>query len=94
MMKYIRIKMSLIVVICAVGNLATLRGAFAYGEMHCGLRPLPSPGCHIGRCVNGQWEEICGGSYGSPLSCGLRPLPAPGCHIGRCVNGEWEQICN
>ncbi len=28
-------------------------------NMTCGVKPLPNIGCTIGRCVNGQWEEIC-----------------------------------
>ncbi len=73
--------------------LVTLQGeAFAQGNLTCGLRPLPSIGCRIGRCVNGQWEEIC--SQAPALTCGLRPLPNVGCRIGRCVNGAWEEICD
>ena len=28
-------------------------------SMVCGFAPLPRLGCSIGRCVNGQWEQIC-----------------------------------
>jgi len=28
-------------------------------SMTCGFAPLPRLGCSIGRCVNGQWEQIC-----------------------------------
>jgi len=26
----------------------------------CGFKPFPRLGCRIGRCVNGQWEQVCG----------------------------------
>lgn len=29
------------------------------GIHHCGLKPLPEVGCHIGNCVNGRWENVC-----------------------------------
>lgn len=29
-------------------------------QRYCGLKPKPSPGCHISeQCINGGWEEIC-----------------------------------
>lgn len=61
-------------------------------NLNCGLKPLPKLGCRIGRCVNGEWEQVCDSNPG--LSCGLKPLPALGCRIGRCVDGVWEQVCD
>jgi hypothetical protein len=72
-------------------DLLGIRSASAQ-SLTCGLKPLPSLGCRIGRCVNGAWEQICDQS--PAVSCGLQPLPAVGCRIGRCVSGVWEQVCD
>jgi hypothetical protein len=61
-------------------------------SLTCGLKPIPALGCRIGRCVNGEWEQICDQNPG--LTCGLKPIPAIGCRIGRCVDGVWEQVCD
>jgi len=58
----------------------------------CGIKPIPDIGCRIGRCVDGEWEQVCDRSPG--LSCGLKPIPDIGCRIGRCVDGAWEQVCD
>lgn len=57
------------------------------GEITCGIKPIPNLGCQIGRCIDGQWEQVCN-------TCGIKPIPQIGCQIGRCVSGQWEQICN
>ena len=72
--------------------LTGLEFTLASGELHCGLKPLPEIGCHIGRCVDGEWEQVCDTS--PSLVCGLKPLPEIGCRIGRCVDGQWEQVCD
>ena len=59
--------------------------------LNCGLKPLPKLGYRIGRCINGQWEQVSEG-YSSGLNCGLKPLPQLGYKIGRCINGQWEQV--
>ena len=61
-------------------------------SLTCGIKPIPNIGCRIGRCINGQWEQICDQNPG--LSCGIRPIPDVGCKIGRCVDGAWEQVCH
>lgn len=35
--------------------------AYSYAQ-NCGFKPNPQFGCKIGRCVNGKWEQVCGGS--------------------------------
>ena len=65
----------------------------AQSNLNCGLKPLPRLGHRIGRCVNGEWEQVSTGSN-SNLNCGLKPLPRLGHRIGRCINGEWEQVSN
>ena len=57
----------------------------------CGIKPLPRIGYEIGRCVNGQWEQVSRNSSGT-IECGIKPLPRIGYEIGRCVNGRWEQV--
>jgi|GEM_PF-6851574 len=61
------------------------------GSLNCGLKPLPELGYEIGRCINGQWEQV-SKSFSSGLNCGLKPLPELGYEIGRCINGQWEQV--
>ena len=61
------------------------------GTLNCGLKPLPQLGYEIGRCINGQWEQV-SKSSNSNLNCGLKPLPQLGYEIGRCINGQWEQV--
>ena len=61
------------------------------GGLNCGLKPLPKLGYKIGRCVNGQWEQVSAG-FSSGLNCGLKPFPKLGYKIGRCINGQWEQV--
>ena len=29
-----------------------------FGGLNCGLKPLPQLGHRIGRCINGQWEQV------------------------------------
>lgn len=60
-------------------------------SMNCGLKPLPQLGYEIGRCINGQWEQV-SKSNSSNMNCGLKPLPQLGYEIGRCINGQWEQV--
>jgi len=57
----------------------------------CGLKPKPTAACHIDRCVNGAWEEVC--DLNPAMSCGLKPVAKLGCRIGRCLRGGWEQVC-
>lgn len=64
-------------------------GTPSYG---CGIKPIPKPGCQVGRCINGVWEQVC--SNNSGVVCGVKPIPNIGCQIGRCVNGAWEQVCS
>ena len=52
-------------------------------SLSCGVKPIAKLGCSIGQCVNGQWQQICGGNTSS-LKCGLKPLPKLGCRIGQC----------
>ena len=66
--------------------------AHAHGNLTCGLQPLPDIGCHIGRCVDGAWQQVCNSA--PTLTCGIRPIPDVGCRVGRCVDGAWEQVCN
>jgi hypothetical protein len=61
------------------------------GSLNCGIKPLPRLGHKIGRCINGQWEQVSSQASGG-LNCGLKPLPKLGHKIGRCVNGQWEQV--
>lgn len=59
--------------------------------VQCGVKPIPRVGYRIGRCINGQWEQVSkGGSSG--INCGVKPIPRVGYRIGRCVNGQWEQV--
>ena len=67
-------------------------GSYAGGTLKCGIKPIPNIGCRIGRCVDGQWEQVCDST--PTLSCGIKPLPDIGCKIGRCVDGKWEQVCD
>lgn len=60
--------------------------------INCSVKPLPQPGCTIGSCVNGQWQQNCSGN--ALLSCGPKPLPQPGCSIGECINNQWQQLCS
>ncbi len=60
--------------------------SFAYS---CGIKPIPNIGCRIGRCIDGDWEQIC-----NNMTCGIKPIPNIGCRIGRCIDGSWEQVCN
>ena len=47
----------------------------------------------VGSCVDGRWEQLCGGSYA--IECGPKPDYAPvGCRVGECVDGVWQVICN
>jgi hypothetical protein len=78
-------------VLIVVGALA-LSGHARAQSLTCGIKPIPDPGCRIGRCVNGEWEQVCDRSPG--LTCGIKPIAEVGCRIGRCVNGEWEQVCD
>ena len=64
----------------------------AHGQYQCGIQPIPKPGCTVGRCINGQWEQNCDQYWGS--NCGFKPTPKPGCSVGSCVNGEWQQNCD
>ena len=68
------------------------QGVASAQSLTCGIKPIPSVGCRIGRCVNGAWEQVCDQSPG--LSCGVKPIPNVGCRIGRCVDGMWEQVCD
>jgi len=66
----------------------------AFGQsssLNCGLKPLPKLRYKIGRCINGQWEQV-SKRTSSSLNCGLKPLPKLGYKIGRCINGQWEQV--
>ena len=58
----------------------------------CGVKPIPNPGCRIGQCVDGSWEQICDTTRYTV--CGVKPIPQAGCRIGQCVNGRWEEICD
>ena len=78
--------------VCTFATLAISFDAWAYGELNCSFKPFPNPGCRIGRCVDGQWEQICDSQ--PIMSCGFKPFPNPGCRIGGCVDGSWEQICD
>ena len=40
---------------------SALLPAYSYAQT-CGFKPYPKFGCKIGRCVNGQWEQVCGTS--------------------------------
>lgn len=71
---------------------SNFRNVSGSGIINCGLKPLPSLGCRIGRCLSTGWEQIC--DQNPIMSCGLKPLPNLGCQIGRCVDGVWEQVCN
>jgi hypothetical protein len=59
---------------------------------NCGFKPLPKLGYEIGRCINGEWEQVSKGGTSAAMNCGFKPLPALGYEIGRCINGEWEQV--
>src|SRR5680860_173764 len=61
------------------------------GTLNCGVKPIPKIGHEIGRCINGQWEQV-SKSTNSTLNCGLKPIPRIGYEIGRCINGQWEQV--
>jgi hypothetical protein len=61
------------------------------GGLNCGIKPIPSIGYRIGRCINGQWEQVSEG-FSSGLNCGIKPIPRIGYKIGRCINGQWEQV--
>jgi len=63
-----------------------------FGGLNCGVKPVPRVGYEIGRCVNGQWEQVSKSGLGGALSCGVKPVPRVGYEIGRCVNGQWEQV--
>ena len=76
--------------VCAVLLWGLLAGR-AHAEESCGVMPLPDPGCWIGRCVDGEWQQIC--SDDDDFRCGIKPIPNFGCVIGACENGEWQQIC-
>lgn len=56
----------------------------------CGIKPVPSLGCTIGQCINGQWQEVC--NKNPFISCGPQPAQIDGCS-NECVNGKWQQIC-
>lgn len=28
-------------------------------SVSCGIKPIPDVGCKIGRCVDGQWKQVC-----------------------------------
>ncbi len=60
--------------------------SYADGTLKCGIKPIPEVGCHIGRCVDAMWEQICDTS--PTLSCGVKPIPNAGCRISQCVNGQ------
>lgn len=87
-MKLTMPKKLLLIAAVVLSTLFLSTKVLAFGEMHCGLRPMPNIGCYIGRCIDGAWEQVC-----NPISCGLKPIPEIGCLIGRCVNGAWEQVC-
>ena len=64
-----------------------------FSTVNCGVKPVPRVGYEIGRCVNGQWEQVSRrGRFGSSVNCGVKPIPRVGYVIGRCVNGQWEQV--
>jgi len=46
--------MKIQIVIAALSTLA-----LGFGEMNCGIRPIPEIGCRIGKCVSGSWKQIC-----------------------------------
>lgn len=90
-MKYIVYNM-----LCYMEILLTLvlllpAGSSANETFRCGIKPIPNIGCSIGRCIDGEWEQICDSL--PMLSCGIKPIPNVGCNIGQCVNGEWEEVC-
>lgn len=58
----------------------------------CGLLPIPGPHCMIGRCIDGEWEQVCPDDPFSP--CGIKPIPAYGCEIRKCVEGRWQEVCD
>jgi len=62
-----------------------------FGGLNCGVKPVPRVGYRIGRCINGQWEQVSSG-YSSGINCGVKPVPRVGYRIGRCINGQWEQV--
>ena len=63
----------------------------AQSGINCGIKPLPRLGYRIGRCINGQWEQVSDRGT-SGINCGIKPLPRIGYRIGRCINGQWEQV--
>ena len=63
----------------------------AQSGINCGIKPLPRLGYRIGRCINGQWEQVSDRGT-SGINCGTKPLPRLGYRIGRCINGQWEQV--
>jgi hypothetical protein len=79
----------------AAVSVALLWGSLAgraTAEEPCGMMPIPEPGCWIGRCVDGEWEEFC--PHHDAVRCGVKPVPNFGCRIGGCKHGEWQQICD
>jgi hypothetical protein len=61
------------------------------GSMNCGFKPFPKLGYRIGRCIDGEWEQV-STEASSGMNCGFKPFPKLGYKIGRCIGGEWEQI--
>ena len=41
--------------------ISALLPAYSYAQ-NCGFKPYPQFGCKIDRCLNGKWEQVCGGS--------------------------------
>ena len=63
-----------------------------WSTTNCGIKPIPQLGYEIGRCVNGQWEQVSSSKTTNSINCGIKPIPQLGYKIGRCVNGRWEQV--
>jgi hypothetical protein len=64
----------------------------AFAQTPCGPQPIPEPGCAIGICVDGKWQQNC--PYDDMIKCGPKPIPRLGCILGSCVNGRWELNCS
>ena len=63
----------------------------ALAQPSCGPQPIPDPGCVIGSCVDGKWQQQC--PYDDMIKCGPKPIPSLGCIVGSCVDGRWERLC-
>jgi len=82
-----------------IGAALVVAGLCAWGpapsvlaQTPCGPQPIPSPGCLIGSCVGGKWQQQC--PYDDMITCGPKPIPNLGCVVGNCVNGRWERLCS